>query len=100
MYAAYEQALSRHKIIKIIPIDPYLIAGFSGEQFNKSAFDDAMQRLKAHMEEKGLSDTYWTLHKLKSKDISDSKDKHIAGHKTEQMRQKYDTKVHTKKPVK
>lgn len=100
LYAAYEMALTRHKNIKVLPIDPYLITGFSGGKFNKSSFDDAMQRLKAHMEEKGLSETYWTLHQLKSKGVSDSEDKHIAGHKTEQMRQKYDTKVHTKKPVK
>lgn len=34
------------------------------------------------------------------KDISDSEDKTIAGHKTEAMRQKYDTKIHSKKPAK
>ncbi len=100
LHTAYELAISRHKSIKIIPIDPYLISGFSGGRLNKSTFDDAMQRLKRHMKEKGLSDIYWTLHQLKSKGISDSEDKHIAGHKTEAMRQKYDTKVHTKKPAK
>lgn len=59
-----------------------------------------MQRLKRKMAKKGLDDVYWSLHKLKSKGISDSKDKTIAGHKTEAMRQKYNTKIHIKKPAK
>lgn len=100
LYAAYEMALARHKEMKVLSIDPYLIAGFTGDRMNESTFQDAMQRLKKHMEEKELGGNFWTLHQLKHKAISDSDDKHIAGHKTEQMRQKYDTKIHKKKPAK
>jgi hypothetical protein len=96
---AYELALERHKDIKILPIDPYLIAGFSGGQLAKSTLDDAVQRLKRHMKEIGKGDKYWSLHKLKSKGISDADDKNIAGHKSEQMKQKYDTKLHKIKPA-
>jgi len=98
--AAYELAMTRHKNIKVLPIDSYLIAGFSGGKLAKSTLDDAMQRLKKRMKGKGLENVYWSLHKLKSKGVSDSTDKTIAGHKTEAMRQKYDKKVHTKKPAK
>jgi len=38
---------------------------------------------------------YWTLHDLKRKGISDSENKHIGGHKTEAMRQRYIVKNET-----
>ncbi len=97
---AYKLALERHRNFKTLPIDPYLIMGFSGGKLTKSTLDDAMQRLKKNMEKKGLGDVYWSLHKLKSKGVSDSDNKNIAGHKTEQMRQKYDTKIQVFQPVK
>lgn len=46
------------------------------------------------MEELGHGDVYWSLHKIKAKRVSDSEDKHIAGHKTGTMRPKYDIKIH------
>jgi len=52
------------------------------------------------MEEIGKGDVYWSLHKLKSKGISDADNKNIAGHTSEQMKQKYDTKIHKYKPAK
>jgi len=97
---AYKLAISRHKNFKVMQVDPYLITGFSGGQLTKSTLDDAMQRLKRRMVKNGCGDVYWSLHKLKSKGVSDSDNKRIAGHKTEQMRQKYDTKLHIFKPAK
>ena len=34
LYAAYEMALARHKNLKVLQIDPYLIAGFTGRNFS------------------------------------------------------------------
>lgn len=64
----------------------------------KSTLDDAMQRLKRKMSSKGLSDTYWSLHKLKSKAQSDAKNKDISG-LSESMKRHYDTKLHKVNPA-
>lgn len=97
--AAHKLALERHKQFTVLSIDSYLIVGFTGGQLSKSTLDDAMQRLKQLMKKKGLSHVFWSLHKLKSKAVSDSENKHIAGHRSEAMRQRYDVKIHTVKPV-
>ena len=98
--SAYNSAVERNKTMKTLAEDPYLIVGFSGSKLSKSTLDDAMQRLKKHMIKQNLGDSFWSLHKLKSKAVSDSDDKKIAGHKTEAMRQKYDPKVQSHKAVK
>lgn len=59
-----------------------------------------MQQLKRLMEKKGLSHIYWNMHLLKSKAVSDAEDKRIAGHKSEAMCNRYDTKKHNYKPPK
>jgi hypothetical protein len=56
-----------------------------------------MKRLKQKMVLKGLGDVYW--HLLKSKAVSDAEDKRIAGHKTEAMRERYNTKLESYKPA-
>ncbi len=65
----------------------HLILNTHGQPLNKSTLDTAMQRLKAKMDAKGLN--FWTLHDLKRKGLTEAKDKAIAGHKTEAMRQRY-----------
>jgi hypothetical protein len=59
-----------------------------------------MQRLKKLMESEGMGDVYWSLHKLKSKGVSDARDDRIAGHKSEAMRERYKTKIERHKPAK
>lgn len=99
LLAAKESALALHKSRKIRQLDPHLIPGFSGGALAKSTLDAAFQRLKQLMESRGLANTYFSLHLLKAKGVSDSDDKGIAGHVTEAMRQRYDVKVHEHKPA-
>lgn len=96
---AYQAALVRHKHHKILPIDPPLLLNRHGDRFTRSGLHSAMQRLKQKMEERELGDVYWNLHLLKSKGISDSKDKRIGGHRSEKMRERYNTKTETHKPA-
>ena len=48
-----------------------------------------MQRVKARMDAAALAATWWTLHDLKRKGLTEVTDKTIAGHRTEAMRQRY-----------
>ncbi len=50
------------------------------------ALATAMQRVKARMNNTGLASTWWTLHDLKRKGLTEATDKTIAGHRTEAMR--------------
>lgn len=95
----YLSALAHHKEHKILPIDPPLLLNRAGDRFTRSGLDSAMQRLKQKMENRGLGDVYWNLHLLKSKAVSDSDDKRIAGHKSEAMRERYNTKTEAHKPA-
>ena len=98
LYRACQAALERHKGHKILPIDPPLILTRKGERLSPSGLQSAMQRLKQKMKARGLERMYWTVHELKHKAITEAKDKRIAGHKTEAMRQKYDHSVERFKP--
>ncbi len=82
-------AMERHQHHKILPIDPPLLLTRAGDRLTRSGLNSAMQRLKKKMADHGLEDTYWNLHLLKSKSVSDSKDKRIAGHRSEAMRERY-----------
>ena len=97
---AYKAALKLHKTRTITDIDPYLVPGFSGGKLKAETMRTAMQRIKKNMKADGFEKEYWSLHLLKSKGMSDSDDKKIAGHKTEAMRNLYDTKVSSHKAVK
>ncbi len=59
-----------------------------------------MQNLKKKMTEAGLGHVFWNLHLLKHKAMTDSENKHIAGHKDQKMRNRYDHSRPTAKPVK
>jgi|GEM_PF-1377911 len=100
LYQAYLAAKALHAKHKIASIDAPLILGSHGHQLRKSALDTAMQRLKKLMESEGLGDIFWSLHKLKSKGVSDARDARIAGHKSEAMRERYKTKIERHKPAK
>ena len=41
------------------------------------------------MDGSGLASTWWTLHDLKRKGLTEAADKTIAGHRSEAMRQRY-----------
>jgi hypothetical protein len=77
----------------------FLISGREGA-LTRAAITSAMSRLKSAMKDDGLLHIYWTSHDLKRKAISDSKDKKIAGHKSEKMEQLYDTKRKEYRPPK
>jgi len=96
---AYKMARELHKNHKITMIDPYLIVGRNGGQLVKSTLNSAMDRLKKKMMAKGIK-TYWSLHLLKAKGISDSEDKSIAGHVSEAMKQRYNIKIESIKATK
>ena len=105
--AAIESAMALHRKRKVS--GKFLVPGVRGAKLGKSTLDEAMQRLKKRMTELEIkschsnstgkdeteSPLYWTLHDLKRKGISDSENKHIAGHKSEAMRQRYNVKTET-----
>ena len=99
LYQAYLNAKGLHAKHRISSIEAPLIIGSHGQQLRKSALDTAMQRLKKLMESEGLGDVYWSLHKLKSKGVSDARDDRIAGHRSEAMRERYKTKIERHKPA-
>ncbi len=67
-------------------------------QLSKPTLDIAMQRLKANMDESGLSAVWWTLHDLKRKGVTEAKDTSISEHKTEAMCQRYNVGLDKFKP--
>jgi hypothetical protein len=60
-------------------LSPYLLTSANGEKLCHSTLQSAMARLKKKMAAAGLGETFWTLHDLKRKGISDSKNKNIGG---------------------
>lgn len=96
---AYHDARELHKRHKIADINAPLIIGAHGQQLRPGTVQLAMQRLKREMTARGLENTYWTLHMLKAKAVSDAPSDHIAGHKTEAMRRRYNTKLKRQKPA-
>lgn len=98
--AAYDAAIKRHKHYKILPFDPNLLLNNNGDNLTHSGLNSAMQRLKQEMKSRGLEETYWNLHLLKSKGVSDANNKRIAGHRSEAMREQYNTKIESFKPAK
>lgn len=87
-----------HSNYKITQIDPPLIIGMRGRKLTTTGIQNAMQKLKKLMIEQEMN-VFWSLHKLKSKGISDAENDRIAGHKSEQMREQYKTKVEQIKPA-
>lgn len=74
----------------------YLLVNPVG-RIRKEALGSAMSRLKASMFSDGLENVYWTPHDLKRKGISDAETTAIAGHKSYEMQQRYNTKIRTYK---
>ena len=70
------------------------------KKITQNTLQTAMRRLKKKMIERGLENIYWTAHDLKRKGISDSKDKGIGGHRSEQMKAQYNTKLEKFAPPK
>ena len=97
---AYHAAMKIHETLCINEADPYLLPGRHGGKLNASSVRTAMQRVKNAMKADGCDKYFWSLKLLKSKGLSDSEDKHISGHKTEAMRNRYNTKVSSHKAVK
>jgi len=97
--AAYEAARALHIKDKQTISDPWLLCHKNGEKLSRSGVHSTMQRLKQRMKQDGLENVYWNLHALKAKGVSDSDDKRIAGHRTEQMRQRYDRSLPRHKPA-
>ena len=73
-----------------------LFTNREGERITQTAINSAMQTLKKKMS----SDKFWTLHMLKHKGVTDSENKHIAGHKDKKMIELYNHERPTSKPVK
>lgn len=96
--AAYAAAMALHNKRKISSL--HLITSTTGGRLSQNTLQAAMQRLKKKMNERGLGHIYWTSHDLKRKGISDSDDKGIGGHKSEQMKTQYNTKIETFSPPK
>lgn len=94
--SAYKAAIALHQKRKVS--STYLIVSATGRNLTQNTLQDAMQKLKKKMIERGLRDVYWTAHDLKRKGISDAKDKGIGGHKSEQMKAQYNTKIETFAP--
>ncbi|MFT5699709.1 MAG: integrase [Desulforhopalus sp.] len=77
----------------------YLLTSRNGH-VSSDGLKSAMSRLKKSMKAAGLGHVYWTTHDLKRKGISDADSRDIAGHKSEAMKDLYDTKLHEYQPPK
>jgi integrase len=100
LYKAYQAAVSMLEKHNANGKDVPLIISSTGHKLSMSGLRTALHRLKETMEKKGLENIFWTLHLLKSKGVSDAESDHIAGHKTESMRNKYKTKIERFKAAK
>jgi len=99
--AAVKQALALHKQSKIISMeDTHLLVNTQGYRIRRSALNSACGRLRKFIKDSGMKHEYWAPHDLKRKGLSDAKNKNIAGHKTEQMKQRYNVKIDSIKPAK
>jgi integrase len=99
LYQAYQDARELHARHKIAAIDAPLLINQQGQALRIETLRTAMSRLKKKMAKESLSDVYWSLHKLKSKGVSDAQDDRIAGHKSESMRNRYRVKTARRKPA-
>lgn len=92
LYQCYLDIKKLHNQHKISTIDAPLFISQRGARLTKSGLDSAMQRLKKLMKKQGCEEKYWRLHDLKRKGLSDSANNRIAGHRSEKMREQYNTK--------
>lgn len=76
----------------------YLVPNSTGRPLTDHGLKSTMSRFKKKMIENGLEDTFWTLHDLKHKGITDSKDKNIGGHRTKEMIDRYNHEVEVFEP--
>ena len=96
LQAYRKAAMQRNKLPEHLrPEDRYLFVTESGRRLSKSALDTTWQRLmKLALHEKIItSEQRFTLHGIKHRGITDSKDKTAGGHRSESMRQRYDHEV-------
>lgn len=85
--AAWDAAIALHQLAPIGTSN--LLVGREGASLTRSAVDNTWQRLKQEIEQRGLSQHYFTLHDLKRRGVTQSDDKAIAG-QTEAMQRQYD----------
>lgn len=71
----------------------WLFNDANGAQISQEGVKSAMSRLKAKMKSEGMEKDYWSLHLLKHKGQTDSKDKGITGHASEEMKRLYDHEI-------
>ncbi|KRB08940.1 hypothetical protein [Lysobacter sp. Root690] len=83
------------------PIGAVLIVNQSGTPPAKSSLDTAWQQLmRAAIKAKVIHQRDWfTLHGLKHRSITDSRDKGAAGHKTKAMQDHYDHELTIVEPA-
>lgn len=79
--------------ITVLNDDRFIFTNQNGYQITADGLKSAMGRLK-----KKVGEGFWSMHLLKSKGISDSKDKDIAG-LTHAMKKRYNTKIEEHKAV-
>ncbi len=97
--AAYESALALHDKSAQKTTDPHLLCQRNGEALARATAHAAMQQLKQALAASHPDHKFWNLHALKARGVSDSKDKTIAGHVTEAMRNRYDRSLPAHDPV-
>lgn len=92
--AAIDKAKSLRPKLKISVIgeDRPIFCNQSGYRIKREGLKSSMDRLRNKMKKRGLKDTYWPLHMLKHKGLTDAKDKDMAG-LTEEMKKRYDKQI-------
>lgn len=95
---AYQEAMKLHKNRKISSL--YLIPSKTGRKLTQNTLQGAMGRLRKEMQKRGFEEVYWTIHDLKRKGISDSENKKIGGHKSQQIMDNYNVKLEFFSPPK
>ncbi len=106
---AIDAALELHQNRKVV--GKYLLPGVSGPKMSKGTIDSSMQRLKHLMQERQImsrhtfsehqdeneAPLFFTLHRIKSKAVTDAKDKALAG-QSKRMQEHYDKSTQTYEP--
>lgn len=87
------------KIVKLGD-DPTLLTDRNGQKISDEGVKSAMSRLKKTMVEEGLGDTFWSLHLLKHKGMTDAENKDLGGHKNQAIKDSYNHELDKIKPVK
>lgn len=99
--AAVELAAEISTMPKVIGLgdDRPLLTDRKGAKITDEGIKSAMSRMKAKMKKLKLDDTFWSLHLLKHKGMTDAENKDLGGHKNAAIKDSYIHDLEVVKPA-